>query len=531
MTPKPRLARAAAMIVLAAAACRPDCAPRAGQARTNVVLVTIDTLRADHLGCYGNRTVRTPELDRLAAEGALFERCYSQAHLTVPSHLTILTSLPPAEHGVLDNGWTLRRHVDALPGVFAHAGYRTAAFVGAKHVGPEGPLGPALTGLEVYKAPWNIAVPYRAEETNRNVLRWLRGACRDPFFVWIHYWDPHMPYTPPGRFDRAYYRDDPYDPRHTSMAGVTLNWFFYEVAGVRRRLGERASEVHALKQELGLSSRQVRALILDPVDLGRYGDGETLGPRLRRLRSFLLHGLPLKRNLADWLTGVRDLRFPLAQYAGEVSYVDREVGRLRDGLRDLGLADRTVLVITADHGESLGEHGIYFDHFGLHEPNLHVPLVVWAPGRIPPRRYPEPVRSLDIAPTVLRLAGLAPPAAMEGRDLFDADGKAPPVVSEAMRGLQIMILSDRWKLIRSLQSFYYNDAFSRQTGTTELYDLGADPGEADNVVASHAEVAAALGDGLDAWVAARHADGVAVARPAPIPRERLEQLRALGYVE
>ena len=93
------------------------------------------------------------------------------------------------------------------------------------------------------------------------------------------------------------------------------------------------------------------------------------------------------------------------------------------------------------------------------------------------------------------------------------------------------VRGDRWKLIRSLQSFYYNDAFSRQTGTTELYDLGADPGEADNVVASHAEVAAALGDGLDAWVAARHADGVAVARPAPIPRERLEQLRALGYVE
>src|SRR5438132_1219158 len=116
------------MIVLAAAACRPDCAPRAGQARTNVVLVTIDTLRADHLGCYGNRTVRTPELDRLAAEGALFERCYAQAHLTLPSHLTILTSLPPAEHGVLDNGWKLRRHVDALPGVFAQAGYRTGAF-------------------------------------------------------------------------------------------------------------------------------------------------------------------------------------------------------------------------------------------------------------------------------------------------------------------------------------------------------------------------------------------------------------------
>jgi len=495
------------------------------------VLVTIDTLRADHLGCYGNPTVRTPELDRLAAEGALFERCYAQAHLTIPSHLTILTSLPPAEHGVLDNGWTLHRHVDVLPDVFARAGYRTAAFVGAKHVGPEGSLGPALTGLEVYRAPRRASVPFRAEETNRNVFRWLRGACRDPFFVWVHYWDPHMPYTPPRPFDRTYYQDDPYDPRQTSMSSVTLNWFFYETSGVRRRLGERASEMRDLKRQLGLSSRTVRALILDPVDLARYGDGETLGPRLRKLRGFVLRGLPFKRHLTDWLTGVRDLRYPLAEYAGEVSYVDREVGRLRDGLRDLGLADRTVLVVTADHGESLGEHGIYFDHFGLHEPNLHVPLVVWAPGRVPPHRYPEPVRSLDIAPTVLRLAGLAPAPAMEGRDLFDGETSGPPVVAEAARGLQIMMLSDQWKLIRSLQSFYYNDAFSRQTGTTELYDLGADPGEADNVIGSHAEVAAALGGGLDAWVAARRQDGVAVARPAPIPRERLEQLRALGYVE
>src|SRR5439155_1155238 len=126
--------------LLLVVACRPSCTPRAGETRPNVVLVTIDTLRADHLACYGSRTVRTPELDRLASEGARFERCYAQSHLTVPSHLTIFTSLPPAEHGVLDNGWKLRRRVEALPAVFARAGYRTAAFVSAKHVGPEGTL-------------------------------------------------------------------------------------------------------------------------------------------------------------------------------------------------------------------------------------------------------------------------------------------------------------------------------------------------------------------------------------------------------
>ena len=524
------MSRRPLVALLLVAACRPSCTPRAGETRPNVVLVTIDTLRADHLACYGSRTVRTPELDRLASEGARFERCYAQSHLTVPSHLTIFTSLPPAEHGVLDNGWKLRRRVEALPAVFARAGYRTAAFVSAKHVGPEGTLGAALGHLDVYEAPHRIDIPFRAEETNRRFLRWVRGACGGPFFTWIHYWDPHMPYTPPRPFDRAYYRDDPYDPRQTSMRGVTLNWFFYAVTGARRRLAERATEMRALKNQLGVTTRNVRALVLDPVDLERFGDGEELGPRLRRLRRFLLQGLPLKPNLAGWLTGVRDVRFPLAQYAGEVSYVDREVGRLRDGLRDLGVADRTVLVVTADDGESLGEHGIFFDHFGLHEPNLRVPLIVWAPGRVAPRTYPNPVRSLDIAPTVLRLAGLEPPRTMEGRDLF-TDGRTPPIVSEAARGVQIMMLSDRWKLIQSRQSFFYNEAFERRTGTAELYDLAADPEEAENVAASHPEVTANLGSGLDAWMASHRTDGDIAEPPASIPPERLQQLRALGYVE
>ena len=159
-----------------------------------------------------------------------------------------------------------------------------------------------------------------------------------------------------------------------------------------------------------------------------------------------------------------------------------------------------------------------------------MPLIVWAPGRVAPRTYPNPVRSLDIAPTVLRLAGLEPPRTMEGRDLF-TDGTTPPIVSEAARGVQIMMLSDRWKLIQSRQSFFYNEAFERRTGTAELYDLAADPEEAENVAASHPDVTANLGSGLDAWTASHGTDGAVAEPPAPIPPERLQQLRALGYVE
>src|SRR5262249_15747522 len=143
-----------------AAGCRPDCTPPAGPVRPNVVLITVDTLRADHLGCYGNTVVRTPALDRLAGEGTLFERCWAETHVTGPSHLSILSSVPPATHGVLTNDRQKARPVVALPALFAHAGYRTGAFVSAKHLGPEWTLGPLLSaGIETWKSPRRMSVP------------------------------------------------------------------------------------------------------------------------------------------------------------------------------------------------------------------------------------------------------------------------------------------------------------------------------------------------------------------------------------
>jgi arylsulfatase len=531
------MTRSSLLVLLCAASvgCRPDCTPRPGPVRPSVVLVTIDTLRADHLGCYGNATVRTPNIDRLAREGALFERCYAQAPITVPSHLSILSSLPLAEHGLLHNGGSPARRVDVLPEIFARAGYRTAAFVGAKHLGPEGTLAPLLTSLEVYSAPRRVSAPFTAHDTNKRLFRWLRGACRDPFFAWVHYWEPHMPYVPPAPFDRTYYDGDPYDARHTSMSGVALGWFLYDLDGVRQRLAERARQVRSLKRDLGLRSAAVRQLVLYRQGLKTYAPTEeaeaTLRGRLAGLGAHLRSRLPFRRHLADWLTGVRDLRFAVAQYAGEVSYVDEELGRLIDGLVRLGLQERTIVVVTADHGESLGEHGIYFDHAGLHETSLRVPLVVWAPGRVPPGRRGGVARGLDVAPTVLRLAGLGVPSEMQGRDVLAAGERSGPVISEAARGVQIMVMDGPWKLIRTLQGFYYVDAFAREAGTEELYDLGTDPGEGQNVLGQEAEVARRLRAGLDTWIAAHGAGAENPTASAPLAPERVRELRALGYVE
>ena len=530
--------RGLALVALAAAACRPDCTPRGGASAPIVLLVTVDTCRADHLGAYGSRRVRTPNLDRLAAEGTVFEDAYSAVNVTVPSHLSILTSVPVAVHRVTSNHAQAARPVETLHARFRAAGYRVAAFVSAFHLGPTRVLGTVLRDLDRFDAPSRASKPWQAEETTDHLLGWLRGACREPAFAWMHLWDPHMPYAPPAPFDRAYYDGDPRDPRHTSMADVQLDWVLHDLHPARTRLRRFPALLRTLKRDLGVSNRGARQLILYPDGLRTHAADDsayaTLLAAVHPAYADLHRSLPFHQELAGFLTGVRDVAYPRALYAGEISYVDRELGRLRDTLEAWGLADRVVLVVTGDHGEGLGEHGLYFDHIGLWEEMLHVPLVVWAPGRVRAERHRGAASGLDVAPTLLRLAGLAPAPAMDGADLFTA----PPsrrIVAEAARGRQIMLRDGTWKLVRTFVASYVNDAFHPDAGQVELYDLAADPTEHANLVAARPEVARALGASLDAWLDAhgiRH-DGRGyeeVAAP-PVSAEDQERLRALGYVE
>jgi arylsulfatase A-like enzyme len=512
------------------AGCAPDCAPPRGESRPNVILVTIDTLRADHLGAYGSRSVRTPHLDRLAREGVLFEHAYSQSHITVPSHISILSALPVVEHGVAANDQPVARAVVTLPALLRQAGYHTAAFVSAVHLGPRRAAGQLVaSALETFEFPERASKPRRAEETNARLFRWLRGRCGGPFFAWVHYWDPHMPYLPPAPYDVEYYRDDPRAERFTSLVGVRHPWYHLDLDGFRRHLAREAKGVRALKHEFDLRTQQVRRLVLYPVGAHAYDpDGSRrLHARLHELGDVIRPHVPFRPGLADWLTGVRDVRFPLAQYAGEVSYTDAQVGALRAEIERLGIRERTVLLVTADHGEVLGEHGIWFEHLGLHDPSVRVPLIVWAPGRLPSARRGDAATGLDVAPTLLALAGVPVAAGMRGRDLFGAAAPPPSVVSEGLRGAQVSIRDERWKLIRTLADLTYAPDFERRAGTVELYDLRADPGELHDVVATEAGARVRLGAALDAWLAAHPATPAG----APDVTDKLEELRALGYVE
>jgi arylsulfatase A-like enzyme len=524
----------ALLLAWAVAACTPDCSPIAPGDRPNILFVTIDTLRADHLGSYGNTAIRTPHLDRLAEEGLVFERAWAASHVTLPSHVSLLSSLPVVEHGIVDHASPVVRPVRMLPAVFREAGYRTAAFASAVHLGPTRALGQLLApGLDHFAVPRRVSKPFLAAETTDQVVAWVRGTCRSPFFAWVHYWDPHMPYTPPAPWHRAYYDDDPYAARHTSMADVRLDWFDYDLDGFRRRLAPFAGPVRALKHDLVASSREVKDLVLYADRLDRHttapAERAALRARLRSIGDRIRSDLPFRRHLTDWLTGVRDARFPIAEYAGEVSYTDVHLGRLLDELERLGIAGRTIVVVTADHGESLGEHAIWFNHIGLYEPVTRVPLIIRGPGRIPPGRRTDPASGLDVAPTILGLAGLPVPTEMRGRDLLRGTPPPAPIVTEAVRRVQTALVDDGWKLIRTERTVEFGGAVEHGAGTLELYDLTRDPGERDDRAAAEPDRARELAATLDAWLDRHRA---APAPPAPsVGKDRMDDLRALGYVE
>jgi len=322
----------------------------------NVLLLSIDTLRADHLGCYGGTRVATPGIDRLAHDGALFENAACPMPMTRPSLATVHTSLHPREHGVVNNGVALAAESVTLAETLATAGYQTAAFTPARLLDAASGL---AQGFATYAAPEAHHLP--ADRVAPGALDWL--AARDPekpFFVWLHLFDPHLPYGPPAQYAPG--------------AGATeISW---------------------------------KSLVAT----ANAHDGDVPAATLARA---------------------------LELYAGEVAYVDHWVGAVTAKLATLGILDDTILVFTADHGECF-DHGIFFEHSDcLYEGAVQVPLVIRYPRKIAAgTRVATQVEHMDVAPTILALAGMAPPAEFRGRALLPAP---PPATSDLVPGAFALI--------------------------------------------------------------------------------------------
>jgi len=423
-TRRPPAAVRSAVIILAAVigiAGPGLAAGTAAKPARDLLLITIDTLRADRLSCYDPAHVRTPNIDGLAAAGTVFSRAFSHVPLTLPAHTSLLTGLTPPAHGVRDNGrFVAPEKLRTLAELLRSRGYATAAFVGGYPLHSRFGL---AQGFDVYDdrfaAATGVAREFaeaRAGDVVDKALAWAREP-RSPWFLWVHLYDPHDPYEPPEPF-RTRFKDAPYD--------------------------------------------------------------------------------------------------------GEVAYVDETLGRLLAALRDRGLTDDTVVVLTGDHGESLGEHGELTHGFLTYNPALWVPLIVAAPG-LEPRRSDEIVAHIDIFPTVCDLLGVPRPEGLEGRSL------APALEGRKLRPRPVYFecLSPYYgRGWAPLRGFVEGRLKFVESPIAELYDIGADFGETADLSA---------GRDLGGFrrrlekLAGEAAPGGAAGAEAKLDAAAVERLRSLGY--
>ncbi len=434
---------------------------RSDRAPVNVLVITIDTLRADRLGCYGYSRPTTPHIDALAESGVRFENAFCQAPLTLPSHCSIFTSRYTLSHGSLGHAYPLNPEVGTLAEFFRAAGRTTAAFVSNHVLDSRYGLSKGFdTYWEVYRMPLGERMALKEDShdpTTAAAVSWFREHQGEPFFVWVHWFHPHKPYDPPAE----------YAERFAGSSAEGHVWTPQELMDVWQGTAE-------------ISAEEVARL--------------------------------------------RDL------YDGEVAFSDAQVGLLLDEMKRLGVYDRTLIVLTADHGEVLFEHDRYFGHdIMLYDPAMHVPLIVrnpaWQPAVIP-----EMVQSIDIGPTVLAALGVEAGAPLEGKDLaplLRGDASASTKIAVCLsyppekNSLPIFGLStDGWKLFLHESE----NGFRR-----ELYDLENDPGEEKDLADENPDRASALETYYVRWAEAVEAHG-RTSKPDLDP-ETLENLKSLGYIQ
>lgn len=468
----------------AADAPQKDAAP-AGR-RPNVLVVTLDTTRADHTSAYGYERRTTPRLEETVAQGVRFEAAYAPMATTLPSHTTMFTGLLPRTHGTLKNGLLVDASLPLLSEILGGAGYQTGAFLSSFAVSSNFGLN---RGFSVYdddfkdgECKWDVArweghkidgdFCRRGDLTRKRAEAWLeekgyvppvagdapdKGASvkdtpakqpakpKDPFYVWIHFFDAHNPYDPP----------------------------------------EEQAKLFPPKGN-------------PPTELDRE----------------------------------------IAKYDAEIHFADQEMGKLFDRLAKAKVLDDTLVIVAGDHGEGLMDHGWMLHGLQIYEEAVRVPFVFRWPSKLPAgKNIPQPVELADMTPTVLELTGIATPkakndpeglslvAAMNGTATLDADRKVLVqrrfYESDSERGVEVKgskhgLRVGNWKYIEAKDE----DSF-------ELYDLAADPGEKNNLVKDKPHQRSTIASALETTLA----DTPQPPAPRTVSEEDARRLEALGYVQ
>ncbi|HUW61746.1 MAG TPA: sulfatase [Candidatus Bathyarchaeia archaeon] len=440
----------------------PAAANQPPQRPLNVLLITVDTLRADRLGCYGYDKNTTPAIDSVARQGTLFLNVMAPRGLTVPSLATIMTGQYPVAHGVRGNSYKLPEENTYLAEILRENGYACGAF-----------LANELTWGKNWEGFEHIAKGDDETVVN-DALGWMEKKSGGPFFSWLLLYAPHRPFTPPVEYGRRF------DPAYTEVA-----------------------------------------------------DGEA--------QDYELNGV----TLAQQDLPQQKLQSVQALYDAEVAYTDALISRLLDWLKQKGLEDNTLVIITADHGEELYDHFKYFYHFAsMYGSALHVPLILRLPNVIPrTARVPQIVENLRIAPTILGALVIQPPPTFQGDSLMPlAMGKHEaerPAVAEYEDQMLTIRVKD-YRLIYNPQErhvMWINEAerHGRQGYAhleykpVELYDLRADPLEQTNIAAQRPELVKSLVGTLQVWQK-KYGWEFGAKDVSIIDQSLKEQMESLGYL-
>jgi arylsulfatase A-like enzyme len=449
-----------------------------------IILIVVDTARADRFSTYGYPKETSPTLDRFAKDTLIFENCYASAPSTVPSHASLFTALYPLEHGahyveagsrksdtfLPDSPAPMYGAVPNLIELLKDNGYVTGAIVSNTFLRPDYGFG---RGFDYYNASRNIGrirsyfrpiahivclatssfhetfMPYRvASQINAEVFAWLEKFSKKPFFLFINYMDPHDSYFPPSPFDSLFGEE----------GRIHIHRF-----------------VPALKRHLGLMGRR------------EY------------------------------------LRYLGTQYDGEIAYVDRELGRLFEKIRGLGIYESSLIVVTSDHGEFLGEHSLRWHGTYMYEEVLRVPLLIKFPFSSRTGVEANPIQMVDIGPTIFDILRLPLPGDLSGTPYGDPE---KPIVGEFFKstlgvGVHRVLYQGKHKLMHYTQS-----------RNSELYDLGEDPGETRDLSKEKERAVLKLSDRLSEWQTKHPPREKRESADVKVPsQEVLEDLRALGYIK
>jgi arylsulfatase A-like enzyme/Tfp pilus assembly protein PilF len=392
----------------------------------HVLLISIDTCRADHLGCYGYHRPTTPNIDKLAAQSVLFENVISSAPITLPSHSSMLTGTIPPYHGVHNNSdYKLGESNVTLAEILTGRGFATGAIISAYVLDSQYGLDQGFDSYnDSFEEPVRNLLYFserRGTETSRFADEWLEKHKDEKFFLFLHYFDPHIKYTPPE---------------------------------------------------------------------------------------------PFATEFADNL------------YAGEIAYTDYCIGQVIKKLKDLNIYDSTLLIITADHGEMLGEHGEDDHTYFIYQPAIKVPLIFKLPGRHKPQKVKNLVGLIDIMPTVCSLLGIEAPAHVQGKDLSPYFDQSP--ISSQNRHIYCESLTPTRYGAAALLGLVTNRWKYIQTTRPELYDIVEDAGETKNLSAQQPDRARILKDRLKQLLQQTLRKDTST--KVDLDEQAIKRLQSLGYV-